>query len=102
MTVSEGDSFRKFASLPFYTSINRRLVEMCGLRPSQRVVDLGAGTGAVTTLILETMQPLGGEVVAVEPSESALELARHDLQERWGAMVRFVSGQAENLLALRF
>ena len=97
MTVSEGDSFRRFASLPYYTAINRRLVEMCGLRPSQRVVDLGAGTGAVTTLILETMQPDGGEVVAVEPSESALEIARRDLQERWGAVTRFVSGQAENL-----
>jgi ubiquinone/menaquinone biosynthesis C-methylase UbiE len=97
MTMSEGDSFRKFASLPLYTTINRRLVEMCGLRPSQRVVDLGAGTGAVTTLILETMRPEGGEVVAVEPSESALELARKDLQERWGAVTRFVSGKAENL-----
>jgi ubiquinone/menaquinone biosynthesis C-methylase UbiE len=97
MTVSEGDSFRRFAGLPFYTAINRRLIEMCALRPSQRVVDLGAGTGAVTTLILETMHPDGGEVVAVEPSESALEIARRDLQERWGAVTRFVSGQAENL-----
>jgi ubiquinone/menaquinone biosynthesis C-methylase UbiE len=70
---------------------------MCGLRPSQRVVDLGAGTGAVTTLILETMHPDGGEVVAVEPSESALEIARRDLQERWGAVVRFAQGRAENL-----
>ena len=96
MTASEGDSFRKFASLPFYTAVNRCLVEMCGLRPSQRVVDLGAGTGAVTTLILETMHPDGGEVVAIEPSESALEVARRDLQERWGAVVRFVSGKAEN------
>ena len=97
MTTSEGDSFLHFASLPLYTAINRRLVEMCGLRPSQRVVDLGAGTGAVTTLILEVMHPDGGEVVAVEPSESALELARRDLQDRWGAVTRFVSGQAENL-----
>ena len=97
MTTSEGDSFRRFASLPFYTAVNRRLVEMCGLRPSQTVVDLGAGTGAVTALILETMHPEGGEVVVVEPSESALELARRDLQERWGAVVQFVSGQAENL-----
>ena len=100
MMVSEGDSFRRFASLPFYTAINRRLVEMCALRPSQRVVDLGAGTGAVTTLILETMHPEGGEVVAVEPSDSALELARRDLQERWGAVTRFMSGKAENLSRL--
>ncbi len=96
MTALEGDSFRKFASLPFYTAVNRCLIEMCGLRPSQRVVDLGAGTGAVTTLILETMHPDGGEVVAIEPSESALEVARRDLQDRWGAVVRFVSGKAEN------
>jgi ubiquinone/menaquinone biosynthesis C-methylase UbiE len=97
MTELEGDSFRKFASLPLYTAINRRLVEMCGLRPSQQVVDLGAGTGAVTALILETMHPDKGEVVAVEPSDSAREVARRDLQERWGVVVRFVSGKAENL-----
>lgn len=100
MTTSEGDSFRKFASQPFYTAVNRRLVELCGLRPFQRVVDLGAGTGAVTRLILETMHPDKGEVVAIEPSESALDLARRDLQERWGAVLRFVSGQAENLSRL--
>jgi ubiquinone/menaquinone biosynthesis C-methylase UbiE len=93
--TSEGDSFRKFASLPMYTAINRRLVELCNLRPFQRVIDLGAGTGAVTRLILESMHPDKGEVVAVEPSPSALEVARQDLSERWGAVVRFVSGQAE-------
>ena len=100
MTELEGNSFRKFASLPFYTAVNRRLVEMCGLGPSQRVVDLGAGTGAVTTLILETMRPDKGEVVAIEPSDSAREVARRELQERWGAVVRFCSGKAENLSRL--
>jgi ubiquinone/menaquinone biosynthesis C-methylase UbiE len=100
MTELEGDSFRRFASQPFYTAINRRLVEMCGLRPFQKVVDLGAGTGAVTKLILETMRPDKGEVVAIEPSDSAREVARRELQERWGAVVRFCSGKAENLSRL--
>ena len=74
MTELEGDSFRKFASLPFYTAINRRLVEMCGLRPSQRVVDLGAGTGAVTTLILETMHP--GQAAKSSPSSRRTRRSR--------------------------
>jgi ubiquinone/menaquinone biosynthesis C-methylase UbiE len=98
--TSEEYSFSKFARQPFYTAMNRRLVELCGLRPFQRVVDLGCGTGAVTKLILEAMHPDKGEVVAVEPSPPALEAARRELQERWGAVVRFVSGQAENLSRL--
>ena len=99
-TAPDRYSLSKFASQPFYTAINRRLIELCGLRPFQRVVDLGAGTGAVTRLILETMHPDKGEVVAVEPSDSALDVARRDLQERWGVVVRFVAGPAECLSRL--
>jgi ubiquinone/menaquinone biosynthesis C-methylase UbiE len=98
--ASEDYSLTKFASHPFYTAMNQRLVELCELRPWQRVVDLGCGTGAVTKLILELMRPDKGQVVAVDPSPSALELASRDLQERWGAVVRFVTGQAENLSGL--
>jgi ubiquinone/menaquinone biosynthesis C-methylase UbiE len=90
-------SLKRFAGHPFYVAMNRRLVQLCSLLPSQQVIDLGCGTGAVTELILEEMQPDKGEVLAVDPSPSAVEIARHDLQERWGAMVRFVTGQAEGL-----
>ena len=99
MTVEEY-SLKKFARHPFYTAMNRRLVELCELRPWNRVVDLGCGTGAVTKLILELMRPDKGEVVAVDSSPSALDMARRDLQESWGAVVRFVTGQAENLSGL--
>jgi ubiquinone/menaquinone biosynthesis C-methylase UbiE len=90
-------SLKRFARHPFYVAMNRRLVQLCSLCSSQQVVDLGCGTGAVTELILEEMRPDKGEVLAVDPSPSALEIARRDLQEKWGVVVRFVSGQAESL-----
>jgi ubiquinone/menaquinone biosynthesis C-methylase UbiE len=46
------------------------------------------------------MQPDKGEVVGVDPSPCALEVARRDLQERWGAVVKLMAGQAENLSRL--
>ena len=98
--TAEDYSLKRFASHPFYTAMNRRLVKLCELRPWQRVVDLGCGTGAVTELILEEMHPDKGEVVGVDPSPCALEVARRDLQERWGAVVKLMAGQAENLSRL--
>jgi ubiquinone/menaquinone biosynthesis C-methylase UbiE len=98
--TAEDYSLKRFASHPFYTAMNRRLVKLCELRPWQRVVDLGCGTGAVTELILEEMQPDKGEVVGVDPSPCALEVARRDLQEKWGAVVKLMAGHAENLSRL--
>ena len=94
-------TLEKFAQNSFYQEVNRRLVALAGLRPGQRVVDLGAGTGAVTRLLVE--QVASGphaEVIAVEPSESALEAARRNLENIRGAVVRFVQGSAERLSQL--
>jgi ubiquinone/menaquinone biosynthesis C-methylase UbiE len=100
-SISERFSLEKFARHPFYQEVNRRLVQLTGLRPGQRVVDLGAGTGAVTRLILEEMGwAKGSEVIAVEPSDSALEAARRNLAQVSGAVVRFVQGGAERLSQL--
>ncbi|MCS7276692.1 MAG: methyltransferase domain-containing protein [Dehalococcoidia bacterium] len=100
-SVSERFTLEKFARHPFYQEVNRRLVKLTALRPGQRVVDLGAGTGAVTRLILEEV---GGsresEVIAVEPSASALEAARRNLANVSEAVVRFVHGGAERLSQL--
>ena len=90
-------SLDKFAQHPFYQEINWRLVKITGLRPGQKVIDLGAGTGAVTRLLVAAVAGDKGEVIAVEPSESALEGARRNLQGLQGACVRFVQGGAERL-----
>src|SRR3989304_3348726 len=53
-------TFEKFAQNPFYQEVNRRLVALAGLRPGLRVVDLGAGTGAVTQLLMVAGAREGG------------------------------------------
>jgi ubiquinone/menaquinone biosynthesis C-methylase UbiE len=94
-------SLEKFARHSFYQEVNRRLVKLAALRPGLKVVDLGAGTGAVTRLLVEEV---GGadeaEVIAVEPSASALEIARRNLETLRGNLVRFVQGNAERLSQL--
>ena len=98
-----GDDFtlEKFAQNPFYQEVNRRLVALASLRPGQCVVDLGAGTGAVTRLLVaEVANRPSAEVIAVEPSESAIEAARRNLESISGAVVRFVQGSAERLSQL--
>lgn len=88
----------KFARHPFYQEVNRRLVALTGLRKGQRVVDLGAGTGAVTRLLAEEVASgPGAEVIAVEPSETALEVAKRNLENFSGAVIRFIQGGAERL-----
>ena len=101
-------TLEKFAQNPLYQEVNRRLVALARLRPGQRVVDLGAGTGAVTRLLVEEVggnasAPAGkaaAEVIAVEPSESAIEVARRNLENIGGAVVAFVQGGAERLSQL--
>jgi ubiquinone/menaquinone biosynthesis C-methylase UbiE len=96
--TTEQFTLEKFARHPFYQEVNRRLVKLVSLRPGQRVVDLGAGTGAVTRLLVEEVAGCrGAEVIAVEPSTSALEVARRNLAQVSGAVVRFVQGGAERL-----
>jgi ubiquinone/menaquinone biosynthesis C-methylase UbiE len=97
--VTDSFTFERFAQNPFYQEINRRLVALANLCSGQRVIDLGAGTGAVTELLVPRVSP-GGEVIAVEPSSSALEVARSNLDGVGGAVTRFAQGTAEGLSQL--
>lgn len=90
----------KFAQHPFYQEVNRRLVALTGLHKGQHVVDLGAGTGAVTRLLAEEVANGGAEVIAVEPSDTAIAVAARNLENIRGAVVRFVQGSAERLSQL--
>jgi ubiquinone/menaquinone biosynthesis C-methylase UbiE len=96
--MTEGFTLEKFSQNPFYQEVNRRLVALARPRPGQCVVDLGAGTGAVTRLLVaEVANKPTAEVIAVEPSESAIEAARRNLENISGAVVRFAQGGAERL-----
>ncbi len=87
----------KFAQEPFYQEVNRRLVALTGLHEGQRVVDVGAGTGAVTRLLAEQVQNSGAEVIAIEPSETAIEVAKRNLESFRDGLIRFIQGSAERL-----
>src|SRR5438093_887746 len=93
--MSDGFTLEMFARHSFYQEVNRRLVALTGLRRGQCVVDLGAGTGAVTRLLVEQVACPEAEVIAVEPSETALEAARRNLENIQDAVVRFVQGSAD-------
>ncbi|MGH2399486.1 MAG: class I SAM-dependent methyltransferase, partial [bacterium] len=88
--MSDTFTLERFAQHPFYQEVNRRLVALTGLHRGQSVVDLGAGTGAVTRLLVEQVGCPEAEVIAIEPSETALEAARRNLENIHDAMVRFV------------
>jgi ubiquinone/menaquinone biosynthesis C-methylase UbiE len=88
-------SFEKFASHPFFAEVNRWLVEHVGIQRDSTVVDLGCGPGACTEIILEHVDPASGAVVyAIDPSPSALEIARSRIRS---AIVQFLEGSAERL-----
>jgi len=90
----------RFAQHSFYHEVNKRLVALTQLAKGQRVVDLGAGTGAVTRLIAQEVANHEAEVIAVEPSRTALKVAQRNLEEFRGAVVRFIQGGAEMLTQL--
>jgi ubiquinone/menaquinone biosynthesis C-methylase UbiE len=103
--ASEGSfSFDPFAQHPFYTAVNRALVEQALAALDQtrppgvplRLVELASGTGAVTELILDALAQHGrtATVVGLEPSPAALALARDRLA---GRPVTFVQGDATAL-----
>lgn len=102
-------SFAPFAAHPFYTTVNRSLVQqaLAGLtRPRSApltMVDLACGTGAVTRLIAEeiTRQGRQAHILGVDPSAEALRLAQQTMADT-GAGVRaeFIQGDADDLLHL--
>jgi ubiquinone/menaquinone biosynthesis C-methylase UbiE len=95
-TVSDAErfSFEAFTRHPFFTEVNRWIVEQVICPGRRRIVDLGCGPGAVTKLILERLgrDAKRAKVIGIDPSPSALEKARAAIQSKW---VEFVEGSAE-------
>lgn len=90
-------TFEAFAQHDFYRTVNEHLVDatLTAKRPTSihRALDLACGTGAVTQLLVERLRRIRPpvEVIALDPSESALERARRLV----GNAARFVRGTAQ-------
>lgn len=91
-------SFTAFASHPFFTELNRWIVDRVMSQPRRTVVDLGCGPGAVTRLILERLTPgCTAHVIGIDPSETALARAREGIRS---SVAEFMNGTAEQLSRL--
>jgi precorrin-6Y C5,15-methyltransferase (decarboxylating) CbiT subunit len=69
-----------------------------GLRPTDRVLDLGAGTGSLS--VEAALLCPGGEVVALERDAAALELIAENVRSFGLANVSVVAGEAPEALAV--
>ena len=88
MYVREID--RRFA--PIIDHLERR----AGLQPSQRILDLGTGTGSVALRCAPRVAP-DGHVIGVDVSSEMLTLARGRASRAGLANISFADGRAEAL-----
>lgn len=74
--------------LPFYDpisklmgveSVHRQLIDQARLQPGQRVLEIGCGTGNLTTLVKTTHPAV--DVVGLDPDPKALDRARHKAED---------------------
>src|SRR3989454_1030672 len=90
---AERFSFEAFTRHPFFTEVNRWIVERVICPGRRKIVDLGCGPGAVTKLILERLgDARNAEVIGIDPSPSALSKARTAIHSK---IVEFIEGSAE-------
>ena len=69
--------------LALFEPIRRRAVARLGLRPGQRVLDVGCGTGLSLALLRAGVGP-GGRIVGIEQCPQMLDVARRRVAEhRW-------------------
>src|SRR5713226_101902 len=71
--------------------ITRRLFRAAGIGPGMRVLDVGSGAGDVAFLAAELVGE-AGEVVGVDRSQAALNVARARATERSLRTVSFLEG----------
>src|ERR1700704_2947807 len=86
-------SFEAFTRHPFFTEVNRWIVERVICPGRRKIVDLGCGPGAVTKLILERLDEAPHTVViGMDTSPSALAKPGAAIHSK---VVEFMQGSAE-------
>lgn len=98
-TEEDRFSFTPFTRHPFFTQVNRWILDRVVCPGRRVIVDLGCGPGAITQMILERVrgQQPPPRVIGVDPSPSALAKARAAMSSK---VAEFVQGSAEWLSKL--
>jgi ubiquinone/menaquinone biosynthesis C-methylase UbiE len=76
-------------------ALHRRIVELAGIRPGERILDVGCGPGRLA-LVAGTAAGPAGETCAIDPAPEMVELARQKAAQA-GVTVRFEVGVIEAL-----
>src|SRR5438132_2993911 len=79
-----------------FTEIIDGMIRRAALRPAQRVLDLGTGTGSVAVKAASAIMP-GGTVTAVDISPEMLGLARQRAKSMGLSNITFLEGRAEEI-----
>jgi ubiquinone/menaquinone biosynthesis C-methylase UbiE len=91
-------TFTDFSNNAFYRSENANLIEMTGVGPGQRIVDLACGNGGMTKLILERLRGARDSVIiGIDHSSDMLKLAMEDLKDARDAAVLFCQSRVEQV-----
>jgi ubiquinone/menaquinone biosynthesis C-methylase UbiE len=86
-----GTPYEAFSTDRSYQIGIEHLIAFAGIPAGQRVVDLGAGTGALSVAMLEKCPP--AELILVDPDETSIATARAALGDR----ARYLHTTAEGL-----
>ena len=90
------DVMNDLMSLGTHRLFKRMAVEMTGLRPGQRVLDLAGGTGDMAALLAPVVGP-SGNVVLADINPQMMEVGRQRLLDAGHAQVAFCQTAAESL-----
>lgn len=93
--ASSYDFVNKVISLGMIHRWRRQMIRLASLPPEVTILDLCTGTGKVAELLAEKIS--SGQVIGVDFSPEMIAIARRRLENKYGELVKFETGNAMEL-----